>query len=196
MDASSQDVLSQKSHAKQSPPSFLSTPPLTPSASQGHKESQDLEWWFTASGGYRNKTLRIPSESPTGLILYYKHRRCKPAASLQLGCTTLQVWPGDQTKKARSGSSRKSWASRIASIHVLLHWASLVAQTGKHLPATWETWFWSLDWEDPLEKEMATHSSTLSWIIPWTEEPSRQQSMGSQKVGHDWATSLIYMCSY
>ena len=45
-------------------------------------------------------------------------------------------------------------------------------------------------WEDPLEKEMATHSSTLAWRIPWTEEPGRLQSMGSQRVGHDWVTSL------
>ena len=46
--------------------------------------------------------------------------------------------------------------------------------------------------EDPLEKEMATHSSTLAWKIPWTEEPVRLQSMGSQRVGHDWATSLFH----
>ena len=45
-------------------------------------------------------------------------------------------------------------------------------------------------WEDPLEKEMAIHSSTLAWKIPWTEEPDRLQSMGSQRVGHDWATEL------
>ena len=55
----------------------------------------------------------------------------------------------------------------------------------KRLPTTWETWIRSLGWEDPLEKEMATHSSTLAWKIPWTEEPSRLQSMGSQRVGHD-----------
>ena len=47
--------------------------------------------------------------------------------------------------------------------------------------------------EDPLEKEMATHSSTLGWKIPWTEEPGRLQSMGSQRVGHDWATSLTHV---
>ena len=47
-----------------------------------------------------------------------------------------------------------------------------------------------LSQEDPLEKEMATHSSTLTWKIPWTEEPGRLQSMGSQRVRHDWATSL------
>ena len=51
---------------------------------------------------------------------------------------------------------------------------------------------WSFRWEDPLEKEMATHSSTLAWKIPWTEEPGRLQSMGSQRVGHDWVTSLSF----
>ena len=69
---------------------------------------------------------------------------------------------------------------------------SLVAQTVKPLPAMWETWVQSLGREDPLEKEMATHSSTLAWKIPWTEEPGRLQSMGWQRVGHDWATSLHF----
>ena len=55
----------------------------------------------------------------------------------------------------------------------------------KHLSAMWETQVRSLNWEDPLEKEMATHSSTLAWKIPWTEEPGRLQSMGSQRVGDD-----------
>ena len=64
-------------------------------------------------------------------------------------------------------------------------WASLVAQLVKNLPAMREIWVRSLGWEDPLEKGMATHSSILIWRIPWTEEPGRLQSMGSQKVGHD-----------
>ena len=55
----------------------------------------------------------------------------------------------------------------------------------KHLPTMRETWVRSLGQEDPLEKEMATHSSTLAWKIPWTEEHGRLQSMGSQRVGHD-----------
>ena len=63
--------------------------------------------------------------------------------------------------------------------------ASLVAQTVKRLPPIWETQVRSLGQEDPLEKEMATHSSTFAWKIPWTEEPDRLQSMGSQRVGHD-----------
>ena len=60
----------------------------------------------------------------------------------------------------------------------------------KRLPTMWETWVRSLGWEDPLEKEMATHSSILAWKIPRTEEPGRLQSTGSQRVRHDWATSL------
>ena len=70
--------------------------------------------------------------------------------------------------------------------------ASLLAQTVKHLPAMQETWVQSLGWEDPLEKEMAIHSSTLAWKIPWMEEPGRLKSMWSQRVGHDWATSLSF----
>ena len=54
----------------------------------------------------------------------------------------------------------------------------------------------SLGQEDPLEKEMATHSSILAWEIPWMEEPGRLQSMGLQRVGHDWATSLSLTYSY
>ena len=52
-----------------------------------------------------------------------------------------------------------------------------------------QKWIWSLGWEDPLEKEMATHSSILALETPWTEEPGGLQSMGLQKVGHDWATN-------
>ena len=68
--------------------------------------------------------------------------------------------------------------------------ASPVAQTVKHLPTMRETWVQSLGGEDTLEKEMATHSSTLAWKIAWTEKPSRQPSMGLQRVGHNWGTSL------
>ena len=61
----------------------------------------------------------------------------------------------------------------------------LVAQTVKNLPVMWETQARSLDWEDPLEEGMATHSSIPTWESPWTEEPGRLQSMGTQRVGHD-----------
>ena len=60
-----------------------------------------------------------------------------------------------------------------------------MAQMVKHLPVMWETWVQSLGQEDPLEKEIATHSSTLAWKIPRTEEPGRLQSMGSHRVRHD-----------
>ena len=63
----------------------------------------------------------------------------------------------------------------------------VVAQTVKNPPATWETWAWSLHWEDPLEEDMATHSSILAWRIPGPEEPGGPQSMGSQRVGQDWS---------
>ena len=63
--------------------------------------------------------------------------------------------------------------------------ASLVAQMVKNLSAVKETWVQSLDWEDPLEKEITTHSSTFAWKIPWTEEPGSLPSMGSQRLGHN-----------
>ena len=63
--------------------------------------------------------------------------------------------------------------------------SSLVAQTVKRLPTMQEIWVQSLGREDLLEKEMATHSSILSWKIPWMEEPGRLQSMGSERVGHN-----------
>ena len=68
---------------------------------------------------------------------------------------------------------------------MMIKGASLVAQRIKCLPAMQETWVRSLGWEDPLEKEMATHSSILAWRIPCTEEPGGLQSTESQRVGHD-----------
>ena len=68
---------------------------------------------------------------------------------------------------------------------VMTLWTSLVAQMVKHPPKMWETRLQSLGWEDPLEKEMAIHSSTIAWKIPWTEEPGRLQITGLQRVGHD-----------
>ena len=70
-----------------------------------------------------------------------------------------------------------------------------MAQMAKNLPAARETQVWSLGQEDPLEKEMATHSSILAWRIPWIEEPGGLQSMGSQRVGHDWVTNTMWLLS-
>ena len=76
----------------------------------------------------------------------------------------------------------KITASKL--IVLLFDKVSLVAQRLKHLSAMRETWVRSLGWEDPLEKEMATHSSILDWRIPWMEEPGGLQSTGLQRVGH------------
>ena len=67
----------------------------------------------------------------------------------------------------------------------LIKTASLVAYLVKNLPAMQETWVLFLTLEDPLEKEMATHSNSLAWEIPWTEDPGRLQSMGSQRLRHN-----------
>ena len=69
--------------------------------------------------------------------------------------------------------------------HLIQRTDSLVAQMVKCLPAMQETRVQFLGWEDPLEKEMATHSSTLAWKIPWMEKPGGLQSMGLQRVRHD-----------
>ena len=69
-------------------------------------------------------------------------------------------------------------------------WASLVAQLVKNPPAVWETWVWSLVWEDPLEKGKVTHSNILAWRIPWTI-----YSMGLQRIGHDWVTFTLTFTS-
>ena len=65
--------------------------------------------------------------------------------------------------------------------HFLHSWAPLVAQRVKRLPAMWEAWVWSLGWKNPLEEEMATHSSILAWTIPWEQEP-----VGYNPWGHKW----------
>ena len=86
-----------------------------------------------------------------------------------------------------------NWCRYIIYIHIYPSiWVSLVAQMVKNPPALQETWLWSVAWEDPLEEGMATHSSILTWRMPWTEEPGGLQSMGSQRVRHGWVTKHIY----
>ena len=72
-----------------------------------------------------------------------------------------------------------------------MYFASLVDHMVKNLPVMQEMQVQSLGWEDPLEKEMATYSGILAWKIPWTGEPDGLQSMGSQRVGHDWVTNTF-----
>ena len=103
----------------------------------------------------------------------------------------IQVW---SRKRKQSWRRRKKKEKKQQQ---LIYWllntliTSLVAQTVKRLSTVRETWVWFLGREDPLEKEMATHSSILAWRTPWTEEPGGLQSMGSQRVGHDWATTHL-----
>ena len=112
------------------------------------------------------------------------HRRC--VWKVPLGHHVQPEWYNQVSKGALE----------LILFALLLPWlgarsqASLVAQRLKRLPGMWETWVWSLGWKDPLEKEMATHSSILAWRIPWMEELGGLQSMGSQRVGHNWATSV------
>ena len=79
--------------------------------------------------------------------------------------------------------------------HLLFLFQSVVTQMAKNWPAMWETWVRSQGWEDPLEESMETHFSILAWRIPWIEEPGGLQSMGSQRVGHNWATKNILRTS-
>ena len=83
------------------------------------------------------------------------------------------------------------WSFIYDEVYILYSPASLVAQTINNLPANQMTLVWSLGWEDPLEKEMATHSSILAWKIPWAEEPCGLQSMGLERVGHNRTTDTL-----
>ena len=91
---------------------------------------------------------------------------------------------GDPSSIPRLGSS----PGEVIGYPLQYSWASLVAQPEKNLPAMWETWVRSLDWEDPLEEGMAIHSSILVWRIPWTEERDGLHSMGLHRDRHNWVT--------
>ena len=86
-----------------------------------------------------------------------------------------------------------NWWSHIIFDRDIEKWASLVVQSVKNLLAVQETWVQSLGLEDALEKEMTTHSSTLTWKIPWTEEPGGLQSMGSQRLEHNWVPNIPFI---
>ena len=98
------------------------------------------------------------------------------------------AWRATVHGVTKSQMQLSTQASRLvcvtACVQISFLCASLVAQTVKHLSTIRETWVQSLGQEDPLEKEMAIHSSTVAWKILWTEEPGRLQPMGSQKVEH------------
>ena len=104
------------------------------------------------------------------------------------GVTKSQTWLNNWTEL---NCERCSPVDLTSFLHPLVR-TSRVAQIVKSLLAVQETWVWYLGREDQLEKKMATHSSTLAWKIPWMEEPGKLQSMGLQRVRHDWPTSLVH----
>ena len=105
-------------------------------------------------------------------------------------------WSPSTLEPAPSSTGLQWLSTSPVSLSLARYRASLVAQMVKHLPTLHETWVQSLGGEDPLEKEMAIHSSALAWKSPWTEEPGRLQPMGLQRVGHDWVTSLHFHFIY
>ena len=94
-----------------------------------------------------------------------------------------------------SGPYKDTSHTELGPSHMTLFYINLSllgGSDGKESAAMRKTQVWSLDWEDPLEKEMATHSSILAWEVPWTEEPGGLQSMGSQRAGHDWEINILH----
>ena len=108
---------------------------------------------------------------------------------LQKGKKNLNVWPSILSAFNHYEAQECRKAGWVWVEPYFLLWASLVVETVKNLPAMWKTQVQSLNWEDPLKKGMATHSSILAWKIPCTEESGQLQSMGFQRAGSDWATN-------
>ena len=117
----------------------------------------------------------------SSLILHWPNS-CSLACCLGLPWCSI----GKESACTIPGSGRSSGRGHGNTLQY--SWASLVAQIVKNLPAMQEFWVQSLGREDPLGKEMATHSSILTWRIPWTEEPDGLQSIGLQRVRHDLET--------
>ena len=153
-------------------------------------ESPSLQGSINASCSATSELCWSPTERPSSNSVY-----SVSSSMLTSGPTTLNKasYPGFRKltirwrRQGASGrdSNLQSEESNKIQQNIKL---TLVAQRLKRLPLMRETCVQSLGQEDPLEKEMATHSSILAWRIPWTEEPGGLPRTGSQKVGHDWAT--------
>ena len=129
------------------------------------------------------QTPPIPEKQDRFSSSFSTTRRLEPATG-----QILMLRPVLSTKKrlAKTLSQARPWGFVIAEVPI----KGVLAQRVKRLPAVQETHVRSLGREDPLEKEMVTQSGTLAWKIPWTKKPGWLQSMGSQRVGHNWVTSL------
>ena len=120
----------------------------------------------------------------------------KPDAERQTLCDLTSVWGHVYVHVAESLCCTPGTITTLLIGYIAIqNRASLLAQMLKRQPAVRETRVWSLGQEDPLEKVMAPHSSTLAWKIPWMEEPGGLQSTGSQRVRHDWVNSLSVFLS-
>ena len=127
----------------------------------------------------------------SGLKSLFQHYSSKASVLQHSAFFIVQLSHPYMTTGKTIALIRRTFVGKVMS----LLFNMLSAQRLKNLPGTRETWVWSLGQEDTLEKEMATHSSILDRRIPWMEEPGGLKSMGSQRVGHDWATSLHFNVS-
>ena len=115
-----------------------------------------------------------------------QHQSSKASTLLSSAFFTVQLSHPYITTGKTTALTRRTFVGKVISLLFnMLSRASLVAQWVQSLPTVWESRLRSLAWEDPLEEEMATHSSILAWRIPWTEERGGLQSMGSQRVVHN-----------
>ena len=152
------------------------------------------------SGSMHLKIYRCEPISNSFLTTIQRSLLCKTIHALLSICPSLPSWPLDQelwlTFPASSAGKESACNARDPSsipglgrppeegigYPLQYTWASLVAQRVKNLPAMWETWVWSLGWEDSQEEGMATHFSILSGESPWTEKPGVLQSMGFKEL--------------
>lgn len=137
----SQDVLSFRNHMQNSYLLPSCAPwPLTPSARRTTDwESQNLQRWFTTRDGCGNETLRIPPSSPIGVILHYKHRKCKPAARVQPGSQHLRSGREARLRESLEVLNSKPWGSGILSACALLagNLISAPLKTSPHVLCSW-----------------------------------------------------------
>ena len=152
--------------------------------------SSTLAWkipWTEEPGGLQSMgSLRVGHDWATSLYFSLSCIGEGNGNPLQYSCL----------ENLRDGGAWWAAVYEVTQSRTRLKWLSssnlVLAQTVKRLSATQKTQVQSLGWEDPLEKEMAAHSSILAWKIPWITEPGRLPSMGSQRVRHNWATSLSF----
>ena len=126
-------------------------------------------------------------------LTFCSPRDCRPPGPSVHSIFQAKIlkWVAISFSRGSSQSRGRNHISYVSAFTGRFFTTSLVAERVKHLPTMQETQVQILGQEDLLEKELITHSSILAWKIPWMEKPGRLQSMGSQRVGHNWATSLL-----